>query len=361
MYKLDLVILAPKDKKNKETHIYYLKHTMEQAGILRKIVEQAKSLNPLDSASYATCNYVKPIQELLGYIRDTCPDIHKPSERLAVITPINNKKIVSFSEPITTTCSTSKSVRSPKTQDKPMTNNYVYPSIGVNGSTESCKSKSKGNTRNDKISQTLSSNLKKNKVEAYHRIAKPSLHKMNYVVEPTGNACVLHSKLNENSKLMCVKCNGCMFDANHDLCFLEYVHDVNDRSKTKSVKKNKKKEIWKPTGKVFNYVGYKWRPIGRILTIVGNKCPLTRLTSTKVMPPKEPIHLEIVAQKPVVTRVYTRRPMVPKAILDSKPNIVKSLTANKKEPDMTQGSNTLVAPSSSSVVNLRLSKLFCGI
>ncbi|GJU51906.1 hypothetical protein Tco_1221461 [Tanacetum coccineum] len=55
MYKLDPIILAPKDKNNKETHIYYLKHTMEQADILREIVEQAKSLNPLDSASYSTC------------------------------------------------------------------------------------------------------------------------------------------------------------------------------------------------------------------------------------------------------------------------------------------------------------------
>ncbi|GJZ04283.1 retrovirus-related pol polyprotein from transposon TNT 1-94 [Tanacetum coccineum] len=69
MYKLDLVTLAPKDKNNRETHIYYLKHTMEQVAILREIVEQAKSLNPLDSASYSACKYVKMIQELLGYVR----------------------------------------------------------------------------------------------------------------------------------------------------------------------------------------------------------------------------------------------------------------------------------------------------
>ncbi|GKG33243.1 hypothetical protein Tco_0430753, partial [Tanacetum coccineum] len=36
MYKLDPVTLAPKDKNNRETHIYYLKHTMEQATILCK-------------------------------------------------------------------------------------------------------------------------------------------------------------------------------------------------------------------------------------------------------------------------------------------------------------------------------------
>ncbi|GJZ42802.1 hypothetical protein Tco_0590057, partial [Tanacetum coccineum] len=72
MYKLNPVNLAPKDKNNRETHIYYLKHPMEQAAILREIVEQAYSLNPLDSASYSTCKYVKLIQELLGYVRDTC-------------------------------------------------------------------------------------------------------------------------------------------------------------------------------------------------------------------------------------------------------------------------------------------------
>nr|GEV85851.1 hypothetical protein [Tanacetum cinerariifolium] len=55
MYKLDRVTLAPKDKNNTKTHIYYLKHNMKQAVILREIIEQAKSLNPLDSASYSSC------------------------------------------------------------------------------------------------------------------------------------------------------------------------------------------------------------------------------------------------------------------------------------------------------------------
>nr|GEW01912.1 integrase, catalytic region, zinc finger, CCHC-type, peptidase aspartic, catalytic [Tanacetum cinerariifolium] len=59
MYKLDPVILAPRDKKNRETQIYYLKHTIEQAAILREIVKQAKSLNPLDSASYTDCSSSK--------------------------------------------------------------------------------------------------------------------------------------------------------------------------------------------------------------------------------------------------------------------------------------------------------------
>ncbi|GJU94860.1 zf-CCHC domain-containing protein [Tanacetum coccineum] len=94
MYKFDLVTLAPKDKNNRKTHIYYLKHTTEQAAILREIVEQAKSINLLDSASYSACKYVNIIQELIGYVRDTFPDIHKPSEKLVAVTPINKKKTV---------------------------------------------------------------------------------------------------------------------------------------------------------------------------------------------------------------------------------------------------------------------------
>ncbi|GKE64503.1 hypothetical protein Tco_1518664 [Tanacetum coccineum] len=43
MYKLDPVILAPKVKNNREAHEYYLKHTMEQAAILREVVDQANS------------------------------------------------------------------------------------------------------------------------------------------------------------------------------------------------------------------------------------------------------------------------------------------------------------------------------
>ncbi|GJU79305.1 retrovirus-related pol polyprotein from transposon TNT 1-94, partial [Tanacetum coccineum] len=159
------------------------------------IVEQAKSLNPLDSASYSACKYVKLIQELLGYVRDTCLDIHKPIEKLVAVTSINKKKIVSF-----------------------------------------------------------------------------------------------------------------MFDARHELCFLEFVSNMNASSKSKSVKKAKKKEEWKPTGKVFTKIGYNWRPTGRTFTLVGNACPLTRITATNKVPLSEPIPLEVVTQESVITKVYTRRP-----------------------------------------------------
>ncbi|GJU80343.1 hypothetical protein Tco_1282708 [Tanacetum coccineum] len=65
------------------------------------------------------------------------------------------------------------------------------------------------------------------------------------------------------------------------------VSDVNVRSKSKSAKIIKRKNNWKPTGKIFTDIGYRWKPTGWTFTIVGNTCPLTRFTSTKVEPLKE--------------------------------------------------------------------------
>ncbi|GJS12078.1 retrovirus-related pol polyprotein from transposon TNT 1-94 [Tanacetum coccineum] len=272
---------------------------LQESAILREIVKQAKSLNPLDSASYSAYKYVKLIQELLGYIRDTFPDIHKPR---------------------------------------------------VSRSTKSSRSKSTDNTKNDRILQISSSTQKKNTVEDHSRIVKSSLNKLNCVVEPSGNANVQYSKLNTNSKLMCVKCNSSMFDARHELCFLKFVFDMRASSKSKSINKAKKKKEWKPTGKMFTKIRYNWIPTGRTFTSVGNTCPLTRITATNKVPIREPIPLEVIAQESVVTKFYTRRPKVPKTNGSiSKPKIVKSVISNKIEPGTSRGSNTLVALSSSSV------------
>nr|GEV36381.1 ribonuclease H-like domain-containing protein [Tanacetum cinerariifolium] len=55
--------------------------------------------------------------------------------------------------------------------------------------------------------------------------------------------------LNANSELIWVECNQCMFDANHDMYFLDFVNDVNVHSKSKFAKQNQLHNIWKPTGK----------------------------------------------------------------------------------------------------------------
>nr|GEV33588.1 retrovirus-related Pol polyprotein from transposon TNT 1-94 [Tanacetum cinerariifolium] len=79
MFKLDLEHLAPK-LHNREIHINYLKHTQEQADILRGIVKQAKAKQPLDNALYFSCKHAKRIQELLVCVQDTCQGAIKPSE-----------------------------------------------------------------------------------------------------------------------------------------------------------------------------------------------------------------------------------------------------------------------------------------
>nr|GEX70402.1 retrovirus-related Pol polyprotein from transposon TNT 1-94 [Tanacetum cinerariifolium] len=94
--------------------------------------------------------------------------------------------------------------------------------------------------------------------------------------------------------------------------------------------------------------------VRRTFTLVGNACRLTRITTTNKVHFMEPAPLEVVTQEPVVTKVYTRRPKVPKTIgSNSKSKIAKSMISNKIEPGTSRGSNTSVAPSSSSLVNLR--------
>ncbi|GJX06811.1 hypothetical protein Tco_0194743 [Tanacetum coccineum] len=201
----------------------------------------------------------------------------------------------------------------------------------------------------------------KNKVEAHHRKVKSSLKNKDYVVEPKGTTHVQHSKIYVNTKLKCVKCNGCMLSDNHDFCVLDFINNVNARNKSKSVKKSSKRKVWKPTGKMFTNIGYIWRPTGRTITIVGNVCPLTRITTTTEVPFRKPTALENETPKPVITLDYSREPRKSKTNVPiSKSKVPKSVSANKKEPSQSWGSIVSNVPSSS-LDECRSSKLFSGI
>ncbi|GJZ96023.1 retrovirus-related pol polyprotein from transposon TNT 1-94 [Tanacetum coccineum] len=294
MLKIDVEPIASKLLNNRTAHSDYLKHTQEQAAILREVVEQGRSQNPLNNSLDSACKYTKRIQELLIIIRQTCPIINNTCDKLVVVTPKNKDKRVRFTEPVT----------------------------------------SSGNTNTKTYS---SSNLVSNKP----------------VLSSTG-----HSKLNANSELICIKCNSCMLSDNHDLCLLNVIKDVNAHAKSKPVKKISKRKVWKPTRKVFTKTGYTWRPTGWTFIIVGNVFPLTRITTTTEVPPRKPIALENATSKPVVTLVYSRKHKKSK-IHDtvSKPKIIKSLSANNKEPGKSWGSIISDVPSSS-LNECRSSKLF---
>ncbi|GJX46163.1 retrovirus-related pol polyprotein from transposon TNT 1-94 [Tanacetum coccineum] len=112
------------------------------------------------------------------------------------------------------------------------------------------------------------------------------------------------SRSRNNSDYVCINGDDCMSSDN--LCVSNSMNDVKFRAKSKTRKS--KKEIWKPTGKVFNKMGYIWRPTGRTFTIVGNACPLTRITTTNEVPSRKPIVLDSESPKPVVKLVYSRKP-----------------------------------------------------
>ncbi|GJY78199.1 integrase, catalytic region, zinc finger, CCHC-type containing protein [Tanacetum coccineum] len=123
----------------------------------------------------------------------------------------------------------------------------MSPSTGVSCSTEASGSKPKSNTKKDWISQTSSSNKKKNIVEDQPRIAKSSLNNVNHISKIVGNENVKHSMLNANFELVCATCHEFMFDDIHDLCVSYYLNDVNAHVKSKSMKsrnaKTKKKKM----------------------------------------------------------------------------------------------------------------------
>ncbi|GKA31432.1 hypothetical protein Tco_0717737 [Tanacetum coccineum] len=227
MLKIDVEPIALRLLNNRAAHSNYLRHTQEQAMIIREVVEQGKSQNPQNNS--------------LNY------DLS--------VTPKNKNKRVRFTEPVTSSGNTKTTSSSNQISNKPM-----LSSIGL----------------------------------------KPS----------TRNANVQHSKFNANSKLLCVKCNGCMLSDNHDLCVLDFINDVNARTKSKST-----------------------------FTIVGNACPLTRITTTAEVPLRKPTALESDTPKPVLTLVYSRKPRKSKTNVPvSKPKIIKSISANKKEPNKSWGS-----------------------
>ncbi|GJY27679.1 hypothetical protein Tco_0403446 [Tanacetum coccineum] len=280
----DLVITALKDELRKLKGKDLADN--EEATILREIVEHEKSQNPLKESL----------------------------DSALAVTPKNKDKRVKFIKPITYLGNTNTKTAS---SSNFVSNKPMLSSTGVKPSTSASGSQPSGNTKKDKIQRTPSS-TQKNKVEAHPKTIKSSLRNKNCFVESKGNANVQHSNLNANSEPLCVKCNGCMLFDNHDLCVLNFINDVNARTKSKSVKK------------------------------IGNACPLTRITITAEVPLRNLTALESDTPKLVVTLVYSRKPKKSKTNDPvSKPKNIKSLSSNKKELGKSWGSIISDVPSSS--------------
>nr|GEV26293.1 hypothetical protein [Tanacetum cinerariifolium] len=188
MLKVDVAPLAPKLQNNRTAHSDYLRHTQEQITILREIVKQGKSLNPLNSSLNYACN-----------------------------------------------------------------------------------------TKKDKIQQTPSS-TQKNKTEAHPWTVRSRLLNKNCAVKLKDTAYVLHSKLNVNSDLKCVTCNGCLFFDNHDSCVFDFINNVNARVKSKSINKTLKRKVWKATRKVVQIVLW-YLNFGCSNHMIGDRSQLTNFVN----------------------------------------------------------------------------------
>ncbi|GJW18570.1 hypothetical protein Tco_0026006 [Tanacetum coccineum] len=148
MLKIDVEPIAPRLLNNRTAHSNNLRHTQEQAAILRKIVEQGKSQNTLNNSLDSACKYTKRIQELLIIIRQTCPSINNSSDKLVVVTPKNKDKRVRFTEPVTSSGNTNTKTAS---SSNLVSNKPMLSFTGVKPSTSASESQPSGNTKKDKI------------------------------------------------------------------------------------------------------------------------------------------------------------------------------------------------------------------
>nr|GEX94002.1 integrase, catalytic region, zinc finger, CCHC-type, peptidase aspartic, catalytic [Tanacetum cinerariifolium] len=279
MFKLNIEPSSHRLKNNRDAHEVYLEKTIENTNTLRGLVECARKQNRSQL-----------LLESVACLQNTF---------------MNFK----FAELVTSSSNIPKQIGSLKTKDS---NKPLLTSTGVKPTTSASGSKPSGNTKNNRISRPPSRN-QKNKVKEHHRKVKSSLNKMNYVSEPISNAHVKHFVRNAKVESICAICNKCLFDANHDMCVINYVNYVNVHSKSK---RNKMRKVWKPTGKVFNEIEYSWKPTRRTFTIVGSKCPLTRITSTKVVPNKETTNKLVLTPTQGII-VYSRRSKAPKLVKSS--------------------------------------------
>nr|GEZ67441.1 integrase, catalytic region, zinc finger, CCHC-type, peptidase aspartic, catalytic [Tanacetum cinerariifolium] len=203
LLQVDVTLLVPKLRKNRTTHIDYIRHTLKEAATLRELVESERLLSPLNtSLAYALA-----------------------------VTPKNQTKQVRRTTQITKSEKTSVATSPSPNIDS---NSPVLSSTEVALVFSASRSKSKDNTKKNKIRRTHKK-AKETELEDHLRNVKSSLNKAS-VVDSRATSPVIKSVSNVNSNLKCASYNGCLFSDNHDACVVEYINSVNARKKSKSVK-----------------------------------------------------------------------------------------------------------------------------
>nr|GEW22286.1 hypothetical protein [Tanacetum cinerariifolium] len=281
-HKVDVTPLVPKLRKNRTAHTDYIRHTQEEATTLRKIVESERLLSPLNTSLVYACKYTRRIQELLLILQQTCPCLTNLGIKLAVVPPKNKTNQTRYTAQVTKSERTTVTTPPSTNLDS---NTPVFSSIRVNLVSSASGSLFQDNTKHNRIRRTQKK-AKKNKIEDHLRTVKSSLNKES-IVDSKSTSSVINSVTNVNPDLKCDSCSGCLISDNHDACVVAYVNSVNASKKSKSVNTPVNRKVWKTTRKVFKSIGHIWKCTGRIFTLVGNVCPLTRITTPTIVPPRE--------------------------------------------------------------------------
>ncbi|GKF16975.1 retrovirus-related pol polyprotein from transposon TNT 1-94, partial [Tanacetum coccineum] len=173
---------------NKRTaHSSYIKHTQEEALVLRDIVKHVKVNYPQDSLLESAFRYTKVIQDLLSHISRTCPSINNFDPKSVAVTPRKTDKKVRFAESLTSTENTKTDSTS-----NIVSNKRVLHSTGVRLSTSASGSQPSGNTKKDRILHRRLSHLNFGSINhlARHRLVR-GLPKLKFEKDHLCSACAL--------------------------------------------------------------------------------------------------------------------------------------------------------------------------
>ncbi|GJS07151.1 hypothetical protein Tco_0363947 [Tanacetum coccineum] len=160
-------------------------------------------------------------------------------------------------------------------------------STGVDNTAKTRRPQPRSNTKNDRVPSASKSSCSKNKeveVEEHPRNLLLSKNKKHMSSECNNVKLAIQ---NDKSEVVCAMCKQCLITANHDVCVLNYVNDMNSRGKkqkanvsnTENQKKQKPKVMkpkkvgsnerlaspkpskprsclrWSPTGRLFDLKG----------------------------------------------------------------------------------------------------------
>ncbi|GJZ62083.1 retrovirus-related pol polyprotein from transposon TNT 1-94 [Tanacetum coccineum] len=101
MSKDNMEPITPKLLNKRTAHSSYIKHTQEEALVLRDIVEHVKANYPQDPLLESAFRYTKVIQDLLSHISRSCPSINNCGPQVIEVIPRKKDKKVRFAESLT--------------------------------------------------------------------------------------------------------------------------------------------------------------------------------------------------------------------------------------------------------------------